>query len=267
MRVRFLGVRGSVPYATASSIGHGCNTPCIEVFDEATGRIIILDAGSGIVGAGDSAAGDPAEIPILLTHYHWDHVQGLPFFPPLYRHGGDLTVWAPALGRTFADLETMFEAPFFPVPYDRLPSRPAIRMLAAGETTVNGFDIGVQPLNHPGGAFAYRVRGASGSLVYATDHEFGVPRIDDALRALGADATAVILDAHFTPDELPDHKGWGHGDWSQCAQFAAACGAAHLWLFHHKPGRTDEALKEIEAEARLLFEATDAASEGDTFVV
>jgi phosphoribosyl 1,2-cyclic phosphodiesterase len=267
MRVRFFGVRGSVPYATSTSIGHGCNTPCIEVFDEATDRLLVLDAGSGIVGLGDTVTAGRRDIPILLTHYHWDHVQGLPFFAPLYRAGGAVTVWAPALGRTFADLETMFEAPFFPVPYDRLPSRPAIRMLAAGETVINGFEIGVQPLNHPGGAFAYRIRGAGGTLVYATDHEFGDAKIDGALAAFATGASAVILDAHFTPDELPAHKGWGHGDWSQCAQFASACGAAHMWLFHHKPGRTDEALKGIEADARLLFEATDAASEGDSFTI
>lgn len=250
MRVRFFGVRGSVPYATSASIGHGCNTPCIEVFDEATDRLLILDAGSGIVGLGETVSADRREVPILLTHYHGDHVQGLPFFAPLYRSGGAPTAWALALGRTFADLDTMFEAPFFPVLYDRLPSRPAIRMLAAGETTINGFEIGVQPLNHPGGAFAYRIRGAGGTLVYATDHEFGDQKIDDA---------------HFTPDESPAHKGWGYGDWSQCARFASACGAAHLWLFHHKPWRTDEALTAIEAEARLLFAAADAASEGDSF--
>ena len=91
--------------------------------------------------------------------------------------------------------------------------------------------------------------------------------IDKALATFAAGASAVILDAHFTPDELPAHKGWGHGDWSQCARFASACGAAHLWLFHHKPGRTDDALKAIEAEARLLFAATNAASEGDSFTV
>ena len=77
----------------------------------------------------------------------------------------------------------------------------------------------------------------------------------------------MILDAHFTPEELPRHKGWGHGSWKQCADFAAANGAGHLWLFHHKPGRTDEALKAIEAEARQLFAATDVASEGDSFTV
>ena len=94
-----------------------------------------------------------------------------------------------------------------------------------------------------------------------------IRRSTRALAAFAADASAVILDAHFTPDEMPAHKGWGHGDWSQCAAFASACGAEHLWLFHHKPGRTDDALKGIEAEARLLFAATDAAGEGDSFIV
>ena len=115
--------------------------------------------------------------------------------------------------------------------------------------------------------FAYRIQGAGGNLVYATDHEFGDPKVDAELAAFAADASAVILDAHFTPEEMPAHKGWGHADWSQCAAFAAGCGAEHLWLFHHKPGRTDDALKGIEAQARQLFAATDAAGEGDSFIV
>ena len=100
MRVRFWGVRGSVPWATAGSIEHGCNTPCIEIADERSDRRLILDAGSGIVGVG-AALSDAETIPIVLTHYHWDHVQGLPFFSPLYRRGTSVTVWAPALGRQF----------------------------------------------------------------------------------------------------------------------------------------------------------------------
>jgi phosphoribosyl 1,2-cyclic phosphodiesterase len=237
----------------------GCNTPR-RSFDEAQIASSFSTPGSGLVKLR----------PIGATSYRadalsLDHVQGLPFFAPLYRPGGALTVWAPELGRTFADLETMFEAPFFPVPYDRLPSRPAIKMLSAGETEINGFEIGIQPLNHPGGAFAYRIRGAGGTLVYATDHEFGDPAIDEALAAFAAGASAVILDAHFTPEELPAHKGWGHGDWSQCAQFASACGAANLWLFHHKPGRSDVEVSRIEAQARRIFASTDAAREGVSF--
>jgi phosphoribosyl 1,2-cyclic phosphodiesterase len=264
MRVRFWGVRGSVPYATSASIGHGCNTACVEVVDEETNRRLILDAGSGIVGV---TADGAADVSILLTHYHWDHVQGLPFFSPLYRAGAAVTVWAPALGRQFVDIETMFESPFFPVPYDRLPSRPPIRMIAAGDLTINGFEVSIQPLNHPGGCFAYRIKGAQGDLVYATDHEFGNPAIDAALKRFASGASAVILDSHFTPDEMPHHKGWGHGDWGQCARFAGECGVGHLWLFHHKPGRPDNEMKEIEAAARQIFPATTAAKEGDWFLL
>jgi phosphoribosyl 1,2-cyclic phosphodiesterase len=266
MRVRFWGVRGSVPWATPGSIGHGCNTPCVEIVEELSGRRLILDAGSGIVGVG-ATLDDITNIPIVLTHYHWDHVQGLPFFAPLYRQGCAVTVWAPAHGRQFADIETMFEAPFFPVPYDRLPSRPAIRMNTAGRVAINGFDVSAQPLNHPGGSFAYRIGGANGDLVYATDHEFGNADIDLALAHFSRGARALIMDSHFTPDEMPAHKGWGHGDWSQCARFAAECGAHRLWLFHHKPGRPDDEMAGIETAARKVFAESRAAKEGDSFLV
>ena len=266
MRVRFWGVRGSVPWATAGSIEHGCNTPCIEIVDERSDRRLILDAGSGIVGVG-AALNDTENIPIVLTHYHWDHVQGLPFFSPLYRRGTSVTVWAPALGRQFPDIETMFESPFFPVPYDRLPSRPVIRMNGAGRVEINGFDVSSHPLNHPGGCFAYRVRGTAGDLVYATDHEFGNADIDLGLAHFSRAARAVILDSHFTPDEMTSHKGWGHGDWSQCAQFAATCGADQLWLFHHKPGRPDTEMRQIEWMAKKMFRGSRAAKEGDVFDV
>ncbi|RPI49604.1 MAG: MBL fold metallo-hydrolase [Acidobacteria bacterium] len=264
MRVHFWGVRGSVPYATPASIGHGCNTPCLEVVDESSGRRLILDAGSGIVGVGNALTG-VTELPIVLTHYHWDHVQGLPFFAPLYRSGTAVTVWAPTLGREFGDIESMFEAPFFPVPYDRLPSRPAIQMNAGGRVEINGFDVSTQLLNHPGGSFAYRIKSGKGDVVYATDHEFGNADIDLALAHFAVGAHALILDAHFTPEEMPFHKGWGHSDWMQCARFAAGCGVKRLWLFHHKPGRSDSEIDEIETAAKKIFPETRAAKEGDEF--
>ncbi len=266
MRVRFWGVRGSVPYATAGSIGYGCNTPCLEVTDEQSGRRLILDAGSGIVGVGE-AFNSVSEIPIVLTHYHWDHVQGLPFFAPLYRAGAAVTVWAPSLGREALDIEAMFQSPFFPVPYDRLPSQPAIHVNRGDRVQINGFDVSAEALNHPGGAYAYRIKGLKGDLVYATDHEFGNADIDLALAHFAVGAQALILDSHFTPEEILLHKGWGHSDWSQCARFAADCGAKHLWLFHHKPGRPDDEVKAIEAAARKIFPETRAAKEGDEFVV
>jgi phosphoribosyl 1,2-cyclic phosphodiesterase len=266
MRVRFWGVRGSVPWATPNSIGHGCNTPCIEVEDERRGARLVLDAGSGIVGLGHRLGRGPRDVPILLTHYHWDHTQGLPFFGPFYEPGWSPAIWAPMLERMSLErVEAVFDAPFFPVPFEQLPNRPRVTMVEPGDVEIGGFRIRVQPLNHPGGAFAYRIHGDSGDLVYATDHEFGNPPFDDQLAAFSRHAAAVISDAHFTPDELPRHTGWGHASWHQVAHFAAACGVGHLWLFHHKPGRTDEELAGIEQHARGIFKATSAAKEGVSF--
>ena len=268
MRVRFWGVRGSVPWTTSSSIGYGCNTPCVEIRNERTGAVLVLDAGSGIVGLGEALGSEPRAIPILLSHYHWDHVQGLPFFAQFYQSGWTATIWAPILEHAGpAWLDALFQRPFFPVSIDALPSRPVLAVVPPGEMVIGGFRVHSQPLTHPGGAFAYRIQGDTGDLVYATDHEFGDQAADEGLAGFCKDAAAVILDAHYTPDELPSRKGRGHGSWEQCAEFAAASGARQLWLFHHKPGRTDEDLTVIEAGAREVFPATTAAGEGDHFEV
>ena len=251
-----------MPWTIPASIGHGCNTPCIEVTDEDTGDTLVLDAGSGIVGLGPAIAGPPRELPIILTHYHWDHLQGLPFLSQLYAPGWTPRVFAPKLQDARADwLDTLFQSPFFPVPPDRLPNRPLVEMFGAGALNIGPFELTALPLNHPGGAMALRVRGLTGDVVYATDHEFGDPAFDEPLAAFAADAAVLILDAHFTPDEFPQHRGWGHSDWRQCAEFASRVNAGGLWLFHHKPGRTDEALVRIRADAQRIFRATETASE------
>lgn len=268
MRVTFWGVRGSVPWATPASIGYGCNTPCVEVRNDETGDVLILDAGSGIVGIGQSLESRPRPVPVLLTHYHWDHMQGLPFFDPFYKTGYQTEIWAPRLGQIDAAwVATIFQNPFYPVPYDTLPSKPSLHLLNGQETEVGGFRVGAQPLNHPGGALAFRVRGASGDLVYATDHELGNTAYDEALAAFERGAGAIILDAHFTPEELPAHRGWGHSSWRQCAEFAAVNDIGQLWLFHHRPGRTDAEVAAIETAADTVFAGTRAAREGLTFEV
>lgn len=268
MLVRFWGVRGSVPWATADSIGHGCNTPCVEISDDRTGALLVLDAGSGIVGLGETLGDSPRSVPILLTHYHWDHTQGLPFFSPLFQSGWTPSISAPKLaGVSLEWFHTIFGSPYFPVPFDHLPTRPTVSLVTPGTFELGGFEVSVQPLNHPGGAFAYRVRGTHGDVVYATDHEFGNHAIDEQLTTFCRGAAAIISDAHFTPEELPRHRGWGHASWRQVADFAGACGAGHLWLFHHKPGRSDRDLSTIELEARRVFPMTTAARESLSFEV
>jgi ribonuclease BN (tRNA processing enzyme) len=144
---------------------------------------------------------------------------------------------------------------------------PAVRMVEAGSVDVKGFEITALPLNHPGGCFAYRIKGKNGDCVYATDHEFGNPAFDEPLGDFAKGAAVIIADAHFTPEELADHRGWGHSDWRQCAEFAASHAIGRLFLFHHKPGRSDVELERIRGEARKVFAATDTASEETEFVV
>ncbi|MGH9384003.1 MAG: MBL fold metallo-hydrolase [Vicinamibacterales bacterium] len=266
MRVRLWGVRGSVPYSTPESIRHGCNTACVEVVDERSGRRLIIDGGSGIVGLGYAIA-ESRDVTILLTHYHWDHVQGLPYFAPFFSSAHRVTLLAPRLEGSGSDIRRLFEKPFFPVMFDKLELTPTINVIEPGQMTIEGFDVSVHPLRHPGGAVAYRIRGGSGDLVCATDHEFGNVATDDVLEDFASGARAMILDSHYTPDERPLFRGWGHSDWSECARFAERCGAGRLLLAHHKPGRTDEELDRIEAEARTLFPTTSAACEGDTFLL
>ncbi len=264
MRLRFWGVRGSVPWTIPAAIGHGCNTACLELTDEDSGETLILDAGSGIAGLSFAIGGAPRDLPVLLTHYHWDHLQGLPFLSQLYVPGWRPRIYAPAFAPGQDDwLDTLFQSPFFPVPPERLPNRPKTELITPGELTIGSFDITAIRLNHPGGALAYRLRGTTGDIVYATDHEFGDPAFDEPLAEFADGAAALILDAHFTPEESLHHEGWGHSNWRQCAEFASRVDAGGLWLFHHKPGRTDEALVRIRRDAQRIFEATETACEGE----
>jgi phosphoribosyl 1,2-cyclic phosphodiesterase len=265
MRVRFCGVRGSVPWVVPDATAHGCNTPCVEITDDRGDAMLVLDAGTGIFGVRPRPG---TRVSILFTHYHWDHVIGLPSFAPFYDATSRFSVHAPALpSHDPSWLRTIFGAPFYPMSYDGLPNHPAPRLVEPGPVGIDGFEVTAAALNHPGGAFAYRIRGRDGDLVFATDHEFGDSACDALLGEFLRGAAVAILDAHFTPDELPSHRGWGHSDWRQCAEFAAAHDVGALYLYHHKPGRSDADLDGIQAAARAIFAGTHTAREGHSIAL
>ena len=177
-----------------------------------------------------------------------------------------MKVFAPAFESHDPEwVSTIFQSPFFPVPHERLPNPPVVELIEAGRAPRRrARDLRACRSIIPGGAFAYRVRGMTGDLVYATDHEFGDPEIRRAAgRLLPRCGGASSSTRTSRPRRLPRHRGWGHSDWRQCAEFAHACNAGGLWLFHHKPGRTDEQLVRIRSDARRVFSAAETASEGE----
>ena len=226
----------------------------------------MLDAGSGIAGLLETLGPEPTHVQILLTHCHWDHIEGLAKFVPLVRAGWAPHIWAPAFApNERAPLDAFFGA--FPSSTRTAGASflPEMTLVEPGEFEVGSFHVRAVPLRHPGGALAYRITGRTGDLVYISDHEFGDPAIDEALPPFALNSGATVLDACFLPDELPSRAGWGHASWRQAVSFASATGAGQLWLFHHDPARTDAELVEIERSARRVYPATRVAREGDTF--
>jgi len=266
MKIRFWGVRGSIASPGADTAAIGGNTSCVEVL--CGGTRIVLDAGTGLRGLGNQLlgeGGDPA-LTLLLSHYHWDHIQGLPFFVPVYRRGTELTIVGGANGvMSVRDtLERQMSAPHFPVRFDEVGARIGTREVKLGDT----FEVGeavvrVGKGNHPGGVVAYRIEHEGRSLVYATDTEH-YACVDPAMRALAEGADVLIYDAQYTPEEYAAKVGWGHSTYVAGADLARAAGVGRYVLYHHDPLRSDAGVLDIERRAVELFPGAVAAREGLT---
>lgn len=265
LEVRFWGVRGSVPSPGADTAIVGGNTSCVEVAlgDER----LVLDAGTGLRLLGDrllaSGAHLKAPIRVLLSHVHWDHVMGLPFFAPLYMKGAAIEI---ATGPTSAPLRDvlgrLMSAPCFPIDFNSLPSQITCHDLGPRRRFASGpFEVTVAPLSHPDPVYAYRIDAGGRSVVYATDTEHG-DTVDERLVELARGADVLIYDAQYLPEEFPAKKGWGHSTYAAGAEIAAAAGVRTLALFHHDPRRSDDEVKDLVRRARDVFPHTVAAREG-----
>jgi phosphoribosyl 1,2-cyclic phosphodiesterase len=262
LTVRFLGVRGSIPTPGAEQAAGG-NTSCVEV--RAGDTRIILDAGSGLRTLGNERmAGGPRHSTILLSHLHWDHVCGLPFFTPIYVPGHRVEIASGPNGVLPHDeaIRSLFRAPFFPVDFSALGGTVTTRELAPNASfQIGDITVTMAKLNHPDPVYGFRLDHAGQSIVYATDTEH-FACVDPTLKKLAAGADILIYDAQYTPDEYPSKVGWGHSTWEAGAELARAAGVPQLVLFHHDPARTDAQLAAIEATARAHLPGTVAAREG-----
>ncbi len=266
MKIRFWGVRGSIASPGAETAAVGGNTSCVELMCGKTR--IVLDAGTGMRGLGNAllAEKEPLDLTLLLSHFHWDHIQGLPFFVPVYMKQTQLTIVGGANGimSVRETLEHQMTAPVFPVRLDEVGARIATREVEPADA----FDVGearviVRRGNHPGGVVAYRIEHAGKSVVYATDTEHPPDAcVDPALRTLAEGVDVLIYDSQYSPEEYASKIGWGHSTYAAGAELAKSAGVGTYVLYHHDPSRTDAGVAAIEEKARALYAPSLAAREG-----
>ncbi len=268
MKVRFWGVRGSIPVPGPDTVRTGGNTPCVEVQTQDR-EILILDAGTGIRLLGDDLMRRTSErmvIVLLFSHTHWDHIQGLPFFAPAWsQHNRLVALGERRVGKQLQQvLAWQMSDAYLPFSMDDLQADLLVKEVHSGETIVVGDHMLVTPqrLNHPGGVFGYRICYHDVSLVYATDVGHGLDALDPRLVDLARGADLLIHDSQFTPEEKDRWSSWGHSSWVEATQVALEAGVKRLALFHHAPNRTDDELEAIEEQARACFPGAFLAREG-----
>ncbi len=293
MRVRFFGVRGSLPVPGPRTERYGGNTSCVEVVTD-SGTRIVIDAGTGIRRLGkeitgpDAAAATaaPSETHILVSHTHWDHIQGLPFFAPLYRAGSRLVVHARERngGHLRSVLTSQNDAPYFPVPFNQVRAEVVFRELPEGARfEIEDARVESTRLNHPYVATAYAVVADGARVAYVSDtapfvdilfgEEFVArppegdlsPAAREALREMRAavvglceGADLVIYDTMFTPEDYRAMPHFGHSRPSDAIEIAREAGARALALYHHAPERSDDEIDVMLAQAREVAARADA---------
>ncbi len=263
------GARGTAPAPGPAFRRTGGHTSC---FSLRTPRgLILVDAGTGLIPLGRRLARLPVLPPmtLLFTHFHLDHVMGLPLFQPLYRRDAEITIRADRRrAESWADALRAFAAPpFWPVPLERMGARIRFRPLPErpARLSLYGADVRWHPLRHPQQCLAYRLECDLGAVVIATDHEPGKADLDRRLASFCRDADWLVADAQYTESERAARRGWGHGTWRACARLAADAGARRLLLTHHDPTRTDSQVDALVRRAQRLFPATAAARDGFTW--
>jgi phosphoribosyl 1,2-cyclic phosphodiesterase len=258
VNVTFYGVRGSTPCSDHKYLRHGGNTSCV-VIESPGDDPIIFDLGTGLRTYGEEIVDRGVFTgTTLLTHFHWDHVQGLPFFAPLLRAGASMAIYAPAplSGGTACEAFASFICdPLFPVTIDDLPSTITTHDVADEWFTVGGDKVLARVVPHAGRTLGFRVERHGRSIAYISDHQQPIDgsfSIADSVAELAHDVDLLIHDAQYTPEQFARKATWGHSTIEYAVHVAVECGAKQLALFHHDPTHDDDALERLTADAVAL---------------
>ena len=280
LSVRFWGTRGSIPSPGPSTVRYGGNTPCVELRTE-DGWLVILDAGTGIRDLGRSllerADGAPIAGDIFLTHAHWDHIQGIPFFGPLFRKGNHFTIWGSKSLQTSIDrvVRDQMSPVVFPVSFEELQARIDFQELGEEQSQGIGYEVSAMAVRHPGGALGYRFTEgitpgnvAHRGLVYVSDNELSPraryeeqPGWRERFVEFARGAAVLVHDTMFTSQEYDSFVGWGHSTYEDAVELAIEADVERLVLFHHRPERTDDEVDHCLAACRAMIASKGARLE------
>ncbi|HUO59962.1 MAG TPA: MBL fold metallo-hydrolase [Candidatus Acidoferrales bacterium] len=267
MKIKFWGVRGSTPTPQPENMRYGGNTSCVEL--RIGEELFIFDCGTGFRNLGKQLSaeqnGNPLEAHVFLTHYHWDHIQGIPFFAPLYGNPQN-RFYFHSHGRNRGlqrALEDQMNDPYFPVNMAAMSAKCSFEHLEETKLEFDGCTIRSRWLNHPQGCLGFRIETSSGTLVYATDNEPGDKALDKSVRELAEGADILICDAQYLPEQYQaSRRGWGHSHWREAIDIAMSAGARELVLFHHDPDHDDASIDQIVKNASDFYPKVQAAYEG-----
>lgn len=281
MYIKFWGTRGSIATPGPETVIYGGNTSCVEVVST-RGQRLVIDAGTGIRALGDELvqSGQPVTITLLLTHTHWDHILGMAFFKPVYLDSTVINI--DGCPKAFWGVANVFDDRkgngYFPVAFDELKANIRhVERLPAGTMRVGDLTIDGIETNHPQGGMGFRIREDDRCFVFLTDNELtneapiGKQPADYAHFAWGCDL--LIHDAQYLPEEIANHRGWGHSTYVDAVELALLAKVPRLILYHHDPSRSDREIQEIEARARQLVKSrksnlkVSAAREGEVILL
>jgi phosphoribosyl 1,2-cyclic phosphodiesterase len=267
MQVKFWGVRGSTPTPQIENLRYGGNTSCVEV--RIDGNMYVFDCGTGFRNLGKhlstEANAKPIQAHIFLSHFHWDHIQGIPFFNPLYNSRDNQFIFHSS-SRTRGlqrAIEEQMADPYFPVDMSEMAAHRNFYDIAEDRIPFDHCVVQSMWLNHPQGCLGFRIETPQKVVVYATDNEPGHPIFDKNVRKLAEGADVLIYDAQYLPEEYEANKrGWGHSHWREAINVVMESGAKELVLFHHDPDHDDAMIDKVVQNAQDHYPKVRAASEG-----